>query len=1098
MEISDDAPVLVDADSNIKEDVTVIEEAEDLSEDLSSYEVIDSSQTVDEGQITNNTIKSNIENSTPLKAIDNGTYAALQAKIDAAENGSTIYLENNYVNEESIPLKISKPITIDGKGFYVWEKAGNILEITSDNVTLKNIRFYGSSSADTTNAVIWIGNYGQLINCTLRSLYFDDNMMLLFGNNSYICNSTFYYSFGSSAGLRIIGNNNRIYRTQFHTLWTPYGAININGTNNTITNSAVYNVTHSHYAVYVNDTQCEIIGTDFVINNINYAVIKVDSDNLTLDNNYFVNNTVTGYGASIYNVGEGLTVNNSYFYNNRMNGDGSGVYSRGGNVTVVNSRFYYNVANDGIGGAVYVSRNNTLIDNCTFIGNSGHEKGGAVYSEGNIVINNCSFKNHESIIGGAIFVRGDGYLNVSNSNFYNSTAHYGGGAILSNGNITNIENCTFTLCSANYGGALSLWSPNIHNCTFTNNSALSYGGAILVVSGNITNSSFEGNDAKHGKSIVSLESSNITNCNVEDAENLDCYKNYSSYLTWNLIDYCVEAPNQGVYKGHIVDDLDVLYTRSGEYIGDKIKILIYLNYTGAFNLNKTSMQHIMNYFTDNYTRYYEPFQNEIEMVNSVYDSGFRVSNNGTYLLDNGRYMKLYFKSSINPKQVQNKILYNVQFIDANESVTKTTLNRTVYIGDLIEFNITVKNTGNIYPLEDVFICDNAFSNELTLAGWRNDTGNWTYNGEKWLLEGVLSPGQSKSIILIFKSDFNGTFTNNVTSGFKNYTLSNSSGNVTVKNKPYMAVLKISLTPKVTKGDLAKFLIVVKNLGKTDLEEVFVREVFPEDLIYKGFIDTSGKWSFDDVDKWSYSGILKAGESANFTVLFNTTKIGDFNNTIIGGSNTTNNTTSTNNTTVVKPKIVVTTITSNTTVSVGESTNVTVVIINDGDAPLNDIYVEQKIDNGFNYTNYTDETGLWVYDGISRWNYKGTLDVGESANFTINFVATSPGSPTVSFSVGSADEEVSSSENETFEVEDDTIEDDDEPEHPDKHHDKDKDKDKNKTPDNKNKTHPNKLGSPKKHSVKSYSNKTEEATGNPILALLLSLGLIILTIKRDKK
>ena len=49
---------------------------------------------------------------------DAGTFSDLKTKIDAASEGSTITLENDYVYEGSNinPITISKQLTIDGKG----------------------------------------------------------------------------------------------------------------------------------------------------------------------------------------------------------------------------------------------------------------------------------------------------------------------------------------------------------------------------------------------------------------------------------------------------------------------------------------------------------------------------------------------------------------------------------------------------------------------------------------------------------------------------------------------------------------------------------------------------------------------------------------------------------------------------------------------------------------------------------------------------------------------------------------------------------------------------------------------------------------------
>ena len=100
------------------------------------------------------------------------------------------------------------------------------------------------------------------------------------------------------------------------------------------------------------------------------------------------------------------------------------------------------------------------------------------------------------------------------------------------------------------------------------------------------------------------------------------------------------------------------------------------------------------------------------------------------------------------------------------------------------------------------------------------------------------------------------------------------------------VSKIAVDPVVLVGDLTSFVIVVSNEGMVDLGDVFVREYVPDGLT---FVDYSSKALWSKVgDVFYYNGILRVGESANFTIVFNTTRVGNFTNVVVAGSNLTDN------------------------------------------------------------------------------------------------------------------------------------------------------------------------------------------------------------------
>ncbi len=134
----------------------------------------------------------------------------------------------------------------------------------------------------------------------------------------------------------------------------------------------------------------------------------------------------------------------------------------------------------------------------------------------------------------------------------------------------------------------------------------------------------------------------------------------------------------------------------------------------------------------------------------------------------------------------------------------------------------------------------------------------------------------------------------------------------------MTISKEALNKTSKIGNLTEFIIKVTNTGDIHLKDVFVKEGKHDGLEYVSYNDTSGKWAFDGVDKWSYDGYLEIGESAYFTVIFNVTKAGNLTNFVIGGSNNTEN------------------VTDNDTVEVENETNIT-----------------EKVTGGIEYYNETD-------------------------------------------------------------------------------------------------------------------------------------------------
>ena len=267
------------------------------------------------------------------------------------------------------------------------------------------------------------------------------------------------------------------------------------------------------------------------------------------------------------------------------------------------------------------------------------------------------------------------------------------------------------------------------------------------------------------------------------------------------------------------------------------------------------------------------------------------------------------------------------------------------------------------------------------------------------------------LILTFKSTTNGTFQNNATLKTKDMVLKKVNETTDVYT-PQLFTKKISLNSTVFKGQIAQFVISLNNTGDYPLSNVFVEDVADEGLVYKGYVNGSRKWDYRN-GKFYLVGTLAPDEMANFTVLFETTKSGNFTNTATGGSDETENHTWEDTVEVFSPEISVKKISLNDTLFNGQIAEFVISVNNTGDYPLSDVFVEDVADEGLVYAGY--------FNGSRQWNYKqgkfylvGTLAINEIANFTVLFEATKSGNLT-NTATGGSDESDNDTGNDTVEV-----------------------------------------------------------------------------------
>lgn len=682
---------------------------------------------------------------------------------------------------------------------------------------------------------------------------------------------------------------------------------------------------------------------------------NLGDDFLKVYSSSFKNNSAQFNGGAIYS--SNLIVDNSYFELNRILTRSStefttiGQKGLGGAICSVDSKIKNSLF-----------KNNRVLNSGYW---QIEEGGGAITSLKTLTVENSNFTENTALKGGAIFgiaafdsyLTSKNYVNITNSNFYDNVAQ-SGGAVCSNFNMTvdntvfnhntatgygggaintgfksndnNFTNSKFTNNVAyNYGGAISSSHSHIEKCLFDNNSA-NHGGAIFSLSFDIADSKFKDNVGTLGNETIvvvdRLTKDKKTKISDDEIQLFDEHKiqDYSNdvlngapanskyiptgtYAGYNV--YCIEQhlfyPDNT--EGVMVKDLSYISNSvDRSLVGEYIRILFYLRdaYPEKYSsYTPAEIQNIIWIFTDgNYLTSRDEF---IQDILRAHRAGSIEFNETKYVLPDGTVMEYDMQIFLTPTDRQNMVLFKSKpFVpNYNETVKKDTLDEVVLVGEDVEFRVTVTNNGNM-PLEDVFISDLEYSAGLTYKSWRTDVGDWTFKGNgKWVLNYILEPEDSASIIIKFATSVLGNLTNNVTSGFGNITLSKATNKTRTLAYPKLSVQKISNNEKVYPGEEVSFDIVVRNVGEYDCTGVYIVDnKYSKGLVYDYYVDPTDSWIYRGNNRWDYNKVLKVGEEARIILFFivKTNKIGLLNNTVFVGNNQTNETEySTNHTKVIK-------------------------------------------------------------------------------------------------------------------------------------------------------------------------------------------------------
>ena len=334
------------------------------------------------------------------------------------------------------------------------------------------------------------------------------------------------------------------------------------------------------------------------------------------------------------------------------------------------------------------------------------------------------------------------------------------------------------------------------------------------------------------------------------------------------------------------------------------------------------------------------------------------------------------------------------------SVDKTVNPADAIIGDEITFTVTITNNGpsNATNIMIKDVCDPG----LTLV-------------ESNLPETVafLENGKSLSYTLKYKTTALGNYTNNVEIACEqNSTVKSASATVRV----FETDIKITKTANVSSvyldDGLFNFTIHIKNHGEQTATNVNITDALNEAF---SVVDAKGPYTMDGNTIIWKVGNLAGEEEYEVWVAVKAKTNGTFTNT--ASVSCTEEPTLKNSTVEVEVKPVVNLAVEKTvdvegkTIFIGDDAVFTIKVTNNGISNATNVIVEDIIPDGFKFVKSSDD----AYDNATGLLKIGSINVGESYEFTITMEAVSKGTLTNHVSVTCNENSTAASDDATVDV-----------------------------------------------------------------------------------
>ena len=334
-----------------------------------------------------------IEMKTNLKSSNEG-FDAIQKLIDDANDGDSIYLENENYKGNGTPIQVNKSVNI--YGFQYENNQKSILDADSkSNIFIVNenihLNLYGLkliNGNSYTGGTIYNKGSLNIFNSTFENNKGEYGGAIYNSKDLEIHDSSFDKNTAFEAGAIYNNANLLIENSNFTKQSVSHKAGVILSSGNLNINNSIFNLTTGSDeggAIFTSGGIANINSSKFISNKaLSYGGGIDNNGIMTIENSLFNKNSA--YGAGAIDNGGDLTIIDSIFTGNKATVNG-GAIDNNQNLKIIGSIFENNTAG-GEGGAV-IARNDAFISHCSIINNF-DSKGYEIYS----IANNVSLNNN--------------------------------------------------------------------------------------------------------------------------------------------------------------------------------------------------------------------------------------------------------------------------------------------------------------------------------------------------------------------------------------------------------------------------------------------------------------------------------------------------------------------------------------------------------------------------------------------------------------------------------------------------------------------------------------------------------------------------------
>ena len=918
-------------------------------------------------------------------------------------------------------------------------RGGAIYWIYAEGGTMSNCNFI-HNNADYGGAVYieyanGIHQYNNRYQDNLAENFGGDMFCDDSNANLHDCNFTNSHAYNYGGSIYWKGSNSVMYNLNFtNTSSRSYagGIYFTNGRNMTLRNSHFrnYNATNYAGAIYVSSPDTKIVECEFENGQAGCAgAVYIYGSGVSVISSTFKNNTaLKENGGCVYVYGTGALINDSTFDTaSTLNPSKYGgiIYVSGTNARILNSEFKSGYS--GYGGAIYLSGENALVESDRFIDNLAADYGGAIFTESkNAQINNDYFIGNNATYGSAIFAQVNTWIkrnivtNINSPTFVHNRANSTSITVENTGGKSlkatfkandNIENAIWLNGDVDYlffdGVNPQNGVENSNDGQLVYKDTREYQQTIIIEefddSGNLINSEVKKTGlygevtytATEGVRVKFTHPQDVFYTGVENEGYVPSFRIYKLPLVKEVFEGSDVTFEIMVHNNGMVALTNVSVTE------DAFEGLTYLDYEKSSFWTHSNEGNL-----NTWTLTSKLLPGKYVFLNVIFNA------NALGVLNN----TVSVKSSEGITQSANA---SVLSIEDTFDVEKISLIPITKLGDETIFEIVVHNRGEI-DIHNVYIIEEEFEGLIFDHTIRDDL--WDYQiidgKHTWVLKEPLAAHEWAGIFVVFNTTSVGNFTNYATVAHEGHTKTVNATvwvNETV-HAPDVINANLNITietihPVILEGSQTMFEIIVHNTGNVPLTSVCVEEYLYNHLVFDSFIIENDLWDYTPKSilqanrvellaapvvndhSWTMNTPLFVNEYLGFFVVFNSTKAGEFSNTVLGSSKQTpDKKPASDNVLVVAPEY---TIEKNALVDgelkVGDEVNFEIIVFNRYSVDIKGIEITENPEDGFEYVGYSDLAGTWIKNGMTWTLNSSTIE--SYAAFMVTFKVTKSGNLT---------------------------------------------------------------------------------------------------------